>query len=344
MGHKKTTIKEVAKIAGVSIATVSRVLNKNYYVSPDIEGKVRSAVQETGYYPDSIARSLKNNRSYLIGFVVSDIANRYFVNMAKAIMEVIRAKNFNLIVCSTQMDKKKEQDYLETLVSLKISGIILNATGENDELIAQISHHTPVTLIHRRIHKDNYIGDFVDSDNAGGAYQLTRHILSLGHRKIGIILGYLTISTALERLSGIRRAYEEIGLVLEEKDIFYGDFTEDCGYLGAEALMKRPDKPTAILPMNNAVILGALKYFRRHNIRVPEDVSVASFGSIEYIDLMYVQPTLMAQNPYSIGTKAAELILERLHNKNLANREVVFNSDLQQGNSIKKIDLPNKRT
>ncbi len=338
MSEKKVTIKDVARAAGVSIATVSRVLNKNYFVSPDIEDKVRSAVAATGYYPDSIARSLKNNRSLLIGFVVSDIANRYFVNMAKAIMEVIRARNFNLIVCSTQMDRKKEQDYLETLVSLKISGIIVNATGENDELIASISRHTPVTLIHRRTRSAGFLGDFVDSDNARGAYELARHILSRGHRKVGIILGYLSISTARERLDGIRRAFGEAGVPFDEDDIFYGDFTEECGYLGAEALMTRPDRPTVILAMNNAVILGALRYLRLHDIRVPEDVSVGSFGTIENIELMYVRPTLVTQNSWSIGTKAAELILERLHHKHMANREAIFHSELQPGNSIRTLD------
>lgn len=335
MSYKKITIKDVARTANVSIATVSRVLNKNYYVSPEVEEKVRSAVTSTGYYPDSIARSLKNNRSLLMGFVVSDIANRYFVNMAKAIMEVIRARDFNLIVCSTQMDRIKEQDYLNALVSLKISGIIVNATGENDDLIARISRHTPVTLIHRRTHNPTFLGDFVDSDNARGSYELARHILSLGHRKIGIILGYPTISTAQERLSGIRRAYEEAGFELNEEDIYVGDFTEDCGYLGAEALMSRPEKPSAVLAMNNAVILGALKYFRTHSIRVPEDISVGSFGNIEYLELMYVRPTLVTQNPWSIGTKAAELILERLNHKNLANREIIFHSELQMGDSMR---------
>lgn len=140
------TIKDVAKLAGVSIATVSRVINDNYYVSPEIKEKVLQAIEDLDYYPNYVARSLKSEKTNSIGFLVSDISNTYFTTMAKALEDVIHKKNYSLIVCSTEDKKEKELAYLKLLISKKVDGLILNTTGKNDELIAELSKQLPIVL------------------------------------------------------------------------------------------------------------------------------------------------------------------------------------------------------
>ena len=337
---KKATIREVAKEAEVSIATVSRVLNKNYYVSPDIEERVRTAVEKIGYYPDSIARSMKIKTTYLIGFIVSDISNQHFMAMARAIEDVVSLRNYNLIVCSTENDAKLEKDYIQALISKKISGIILNTTGKNDEFIAEVSRDTPLTLIYRRIKNGRFHGDLVNTNSRQGTYELTKHVLGLGHSRVGIINGFRGLSTSEERYEGCLKALAERDLSIPPDYVRYGDFTKKSGYEAAEQLMNLGEPPTVIIAMNNAMTLGALKYLKTRSVRVPEDVSVVCYGDIDDIELMFVQPTLVTQNPRTSGTKAAELILDRIEDKAANNREVIFESVLQPGNSVKDLKAP----
>lgn len=333
------TIRDVAKHAGVSIATVSRVINDNYYVSPDIKARVLRAIEELHYYPNSVARSLKNDSTHSIGFLVSDISNNYFTTMAKAVEDVINKKHYSLIVCSTDDKKERELTYLKLLISKKIDGLILNTTGGNDKFIAELSEYMPVVLVNRKVYDDKFKGDFIDSDNIQGVYNLTRHLLSLGHRKIGVINGMLNVSTGTERFAGFKKAMSEVGIDVNESYPYRydGDFTMEAGYQGAAKITGGSDKPSAIVVMNNVMALGALKYLKASNIRVPEDISISAYGNIDNIELMYVQPTIVTLNAWVIGNKAGEMILERIENKNINNREVIYVPQLVEGNSVKKV-------
>jgi len=309
-------------------------MNGNYYVSPDIELRVRAAIENTGYYPDSIARSMKSNTTFLIGLLVSDISNQHFMAMARAIEDGIRDKRYNLIVCSTENDAQLEKAYIEALISKKIAGIILNTTGKNDDFIAKISRSTPVALVYRRVRDNHFVGDFITTNNRKGTYELTKHIIEKGHRRIGIINGIPGLSTSEERYEGCARAMDEAGMPIDGRYVHAGNFTKQSGCEGAERLMGLEEPPTAIIALNNAMTLGALQYLKTHGHQVPEAVSIACYGDIDDIELMYVQPTLMTQNPRVTGTKAAELILDRIGNSSGANREVIFESQLRPGNSV----------
>jgi DNA-binding LacI/PurR family transcriptional regulator len=334
------TIKDVAKAAGVSVATVSRVVNKNYYVSPDLKEKVLDVIHRLGYYPNSVARSLKKEKTNTIGFLVSNISNNYFTSLSKAVEDVIQSRNYNLIVCSTDDRKDREYAYLKLLLEKKVDGLILNTTGENDDFIASLSEKLPVVLISRKIDKKNFKGDLVDSDNINGAYSLTQHLISLGHRKIGIINGLQKVSTGKERFEGFKKAMQEIDINVNNnyKYRYDEDFSLEGGYQGASKLMGSDDRPTAVVIMNNEMILGALKYFRTHDIDIPEVVSVASYGDIINSDLLYVHPSIVTLNPWVIGKKLADLIIERIEQKNdIGNREIRYASQLIPGNGVKII-------
>lgn len=337
------TIKDVASAANVSIATVSRVLNKNYYVSPDLEQKVQAAIRELGYYPNSVARSLKIQSTMAIGFLVSDISNNFFTSVSRAVEDNIRLHNFHLLVCSTDHDKEREREYLQVLLEKKVDGIIINTTGFNDEFISSISEKVPIALLSRRIMTANIIGDLVDSDNVRGSYDLTSYLLSLGHRKIGFVNGPNHVSSAIERYEGFQRAMAKAGVEIEEPYRYYVDstFSFDGGYQGARILTERADRPTAVIFANNEMGAGGLRYFNAHHVRVPEDISVACYDRIVNDDLLYIHPTYVTMDPGLIGRTLSDFIVDRIQHKNdltsIANREVRFPARLVPGNGTRQL-------
>lgn len=328
------TIKDVARQAGVSIATVSRVLNNKSTVAPDLAAKVNHAVEQLGYHPNSIARTLKNDSSKTIGFVVSDISNDFFTRMARGVEDVVNQQGYNLFVCSTDSTQQREEQCLSLLREKQVDGLIINTSGKNDELISQLSHHVPIALFGRKISTADFTGDFVDNDNFSGVQELTRHLISLGHRKIGLLSGQMYVSSARERLAGFQSAMREIGVTVDDDYpyLFKGSFNRiSSGAEGAKFLYERG--ATAVISANNLLALGALQFCHNTRIRVPEDLSLCSFGTIANHDLLYIQPTYAEQAPVSMGARLAELIMERIEAKNqLANRELRFSANLVVGN------------
>jgi DNA-binding LacI/PurR family transcriptional regulator len=332
---RRATIKDVAKTADVSIATVSRVVNGNYYVSPEIQQRVRDAIAATGYLPDAIARTMKSNKTHLIGFIVSDIANPHLMTIARSIENVIRDSDYHLLVCSTENDHRLERKYLDAFLSRRISGIILHSTGMIDQYVAQsVSTAIPMMLVYRKNEDQRFVGDVLDTNGYSGACKLAQHLLAKGHRKIGLIGGYIQFSTGRDRYRGYCDALREAGIPLDEQYLYFGDFTEHSGFDGASKLLALSEPPTALLCMNNVVAVGALKFLREKNIRVPEDISLANYGDIENVELMRVQPTRIPQIPAILGRKAGELIMDRIQQPSRPNREIIMDSDIIFGNSV----------
>ncbi|ORC37788.1 hypothetical protein B4O97_01945 [Marispirochaeta aestuarii] len=331
---KRATIKDVARAAGVSIATVSRVINGNYYVSPRIEEKVQQAIAESGYVPNSVARSLKSNTTYLIGFIVSDISNFMLMSIARSIENVIRDNGYNLLVCSTENDEELERKYIDALVSRNISGIVLHSTGKLEEYITQVSQHVPIALVYRHVEHSGFIGDTIDTDARQASYDMTRHLIDSGHKRIGMLNGYMQFSTSRDRWRGFCSAMEEAGLPVNDKYIANGDFTEADGYTGTLRMMSQDPPPTALIGMNTAVTVGAMKYLQEAGISIPEDISVVCYGEVENSELMKISPTRVPQFPSDLGSKVGELILDRIKNPGRSNREVIFGAKIIPGNSV----------
>ncbi len=340
---RRPGITDVARAARVSTATVSRVVNGNYSVAAGTKARVLRAIARLGYQPNAVARSLKITRTKVIGFIVSDVSNPHFTAMARAIEDRVSAEGYNLMVCSTDGLRDRELAYLRTLMSRRVDALIINATGFNDPLIAEISRTVPVVLVSRRVRRTvDFRGDFVDSDNRRAAAALTRHLLELGHRRIAVINGPLALSTGRERYAGFVQAMAEQGLAVgRDYPLRYdGDFNEGSGSAGAEALCSLRPGPTALIAMNNAMLLGALKRLRTRGTRVPADVSVAAYGSIPHVELMYTQPSFVTLDPRRLGVEASAMVLSRLADPRLGNRDVVIESELVAGNAVCRIGAP----
>ena len=331
------TIKDVAKIANVSVSTVSRVLNEESNVKLQTVQKVKDAMKQCNYVPNNLARGLKSNSSHTIGFLVSDISNSHFTVMAKRIETLLRKNDFNMIICSTDENKEQELSYINHLMSSQIDGIILNTTGYNNSKIVKISQTLPTVLIERKISHPEFRGDYISSNNRDGIYQMAKKLLTLGHRKIGFINCEANISTGVERYEGFKNALNEAGIDISDNYpyLFTSDsFSIENGFSGCSFLMQMQNRPTAIIAANNTLAIGMLRYLRLANIKIPEDVSVLSYGNIDNSDLFFVNSGHTTLNPVMIGEKAAECILSRIAAPNQNNREIIFEPTLLTNSSV----------
>jgi len=312
---KAATIKEVAAEAEVSTATVSRVLNESGYVSDDVRQRVMSAVAKLNYQPSAIARSLKQDKTYMIGIIVPDISNPYFMGISRGIEDVVGREGFQLMFCSSDEKPDKESRLLQLLQEKRVDAVVLATSGGNDHTVKQLADSgLPVVLIDRKLESEE-IGtalDLVAEDNTDGAARLTARLLNDGHSVIGVVNGPARVSTGRERYEGVLKAMREHGLN-GEPIVFNGDFSMEDGIRAVREFLAGDPKPTAVISLNNRMGFGVLLEIVRSGLRIPDDMAVASFGEVEAGSLLK-DPRLyyIDQHPYDMGTKAGEILLKRI--------------------------------
>lgn len=311
----RATIKQVAAEAGVSTASVSRVLNDSGYVSPDVRERVVAAVAKLHYQPSAIARSLKHDRTHMIGVIVPDISNPYFMGITRGIEDTIDSHGLQLMFCSTDENPDKERRLLRLLVEKRVDAIVLATSGGGKDVVERVVNAgLPVVLIDRRIDRaeEQLPVDLVAEDNAEGACELANRLLDDGHTRIGIVTGPEHATTATERLEGALRALRARGRD-GEAVIVDGGFTMEGGKQAARVFLDSETRPTAVLSLNNRMSLGLLIEFIRSGVRIPDDITIASFGEVEACQLL-AAPNIyyIDQQPYEMGLATGELLLERL--------------------------------
>lgn len=334
------TIKDVAQCAGVSTATVSRVINNDPTVKPKNAEKVREAIKKCNFVPNFVARNLKSARSNTIGLVVSDISNPYFTAMAKVIESCLHEHGYDMLICSTDEDQAKEVGYLDRFMSNRVDGIILNTTGKNDDFIVELSKKIPLVLIERQICSPEFRGDYVGANNANSIYSMTQSLLRIGHRRIGFLNSELSVSTGLERMQGFTQAMHDAHIEVNKDYPYLHEsryFSYEGGYEGAEWMMAQKQPPTALIAANNTLALGVLSYLRNNHVRVPEDVSFMYYGELQNSELLYIDPSYATLSPKTMGERAARFLLDRLGNISVPNRQAIFESQIIIGKSIQKV-------
>ena len=333
---KRDTIKHIAREANVSLATVSRALNHDPCVTDAMQARVLETAKRLGYVPNSIAKSLKTNSTYTIGFLVSDISNNYYISIARTVEDMVSCQNYNLMLCSTGNRKDRELDYLQMLMSKNIDGLILNTTGLNNDFILEMSKKTPIVLLNRRIMNVGFRGDLVDTNSYLGCYKLTKQLLAMGHRDIYVVRGPAHLSNSFERFQGFADAMGEVGIAVngDYPYIYTGEFTLQSGEEAIRHMRQMEHMPTAILSQNNMMTIGILKELRRSMIRVPEDVSLVSYDGISNMDLMMTRPTSASFDMTAIGEQVGESILSRIKHPETPNREYIFDPTITPGNSL----------
>ena len=334
------TIKDVAQKANVSTSTVSRVLNNNYPVSDEVRDEVLRCMKELNYQPNGIARSLKNSKTQMIGFVVADISNPFFMQIAKAMESVISNENHSLVFCSSDGIPQKEQKLLELLNEKRVEAMVIASSDPEGSYIKQlVDQGMPVVLIDRKIKGIN--ADVIVEDNFNAAYQLTEHLIKNGHRKIAIVNVSLSISAGLERFDGFRETMRHNDIVIDNRYVLKGGFKREEAHAAVKRMIleNKNDLPTAVVCANNIMAEGAVMAIREFGLSIPNDISIVSFGTIDLLELIEPKLTIASQNTYAIGRKAGQIILDRVNHGNNQNdfKEYVLISDIVIRDSVKTI-------
>ena len=306
------TIHDVAQRAGVSPITVSRVINHSGYASRDTRERVEAAVIELGYVPNQLARSLRSKRTHTLALVLTDITNPFFTTVARGVEDTASDADYTVIFCNTDESESEEKKYLQVLLQQQVDGILLvPARSVSDSIDLIRKQHTPVVVLDRRVPLQAGV-DIVRCDSEGGAYQLTRLLIDLGHRHIAALSAPLYVSTSEDRIAGYRRAMTEAGLGAEAEQTFFGAFTQASGYQMAQQALASEPRPTAFLAANNLIAIGALKAVRDVGLRVPEDIALVGFDDLPAALVISPFFTVAAQPAYEMGRKATQLLLARL--------------------------------
>lgn len=315
------TIKEVAEKASVSPTTVSHVINQTRFVSEDVRARVMAAMDELGYQPNALARSLRRGQTFTIGLILPDSANPFFAEIGHYIESDAFVSNYNVILCNTEGDLEKEKVYVDVLIKKQVDGIIFVAAGDRpDSLYPLLRRKLPVVLIDRNLPEIQEDIDSVFTNNYEGGYRITRHLLDLGHQRIGCIGGPTYLTPSAERLVGYRDALQEAGIAFDEKLIRRGDFHPESGRVAATQLLMQPAPPTAIFAFNDLMAIGVLRAASELGRRVPHDLAVVGFDDIELARFTAPALTTIAQPKMEMGKKAVELLVERMHNHDLPTR------------------------
>jgi len=287
------------------------VLNSPETVSAPTRERVKEAIEELGYVQNRVARSLRLKRTHTLALVVTDIANPFWTTVVRGVEDAAQGAGYNVILCNTDESEAKQQRHLDVLLQKQVDGILLVPAGTSTELGDWIrKQSTPIVILDRRVRSAQV--DFVCGDSEGGAYQLTRHLLSLGHRRIAVLTGPRQVSTAEERVTGYRRALAEAGLQIRPDWVRYGDYSQESGCEMAQQVLATTPRPTALFAANNVIAVGALRALRQAGLRVPEDLSVVAFDDMT--SGLMVEPflTVVDQPAYEMGQRATELLLARL--------------------------------
>ena len=339
------TIQDVAQHAGVSIATVSRVLNGTAYVNEEVSARVRAAVKDLQYQPSRAAQALRANRSKIIGLLISDIQNPFFTALIRGVEDVANRNGYSLILCNSDENAHKEQQYIEVLCAERVAGAIVVPTSEHSQKLRLFrEHEIPFVAVDRRV-KDRTT-DAVLIDNVRGAYEAVTHLITNGYRRIGVITGPVSTTTGRERLEGYRKALREAGLVHDPSLERIDDFKGEGGHKCANALLDLEQPIDALFVTNNLMTLGTLAAIHERHLRIPEDIAVVGFDEMPWAALSTISLTTVTQPVYELGSTAALRLFQRLQSPaGFTRQEIVLAPTLQIRDSTRsRVSTPVNNT
>ena len=324
---------DVAEAAGVSVASVSAVVNGNAVVSPELKARIERVIGDIGYKRNAIARSLKMGTTHTIGLTVPHITNPFFTDVVSVIQQAFDRAGYAVMLFCTDEDLHNQDEQIRLLLDRMVDGLIVARVGDGASFKKVIeASGVPVVLIDRIC--EGIEADAVVLDNQRAVFDAIGYLIGLGHRRIGYISGSLDTSPIHDRRLGYDQALRAAGLPVSEDLVRTGDFREAGGYKAAMQLLSLADPPTAIFSANNPMVIGAMKAIRDLGLTCPNDVSVACFDDFPWADVFQPQLTTVAQPVRAIGEQAAELLLDRLGaNRHAPPRKIVLQGRLIVRNS-----------
>jgi LacI family transcriptional regulator len=310
MDRRRITMRDVAKLAGVSVATVSSVINGSAIVSPFNTSRVQEAMRTLDYRPDQVARSLKVGKTFVIGVVVPDITNLFYPEVVRGVEDAADASGYSVILCNANEDPQRESRHLDILRSRRVDGVLLACSNSAIEYERLAYSRFPLVYMDRIPVSPGH--PTIATDNVEAGRLATRHLIDLGHRRIASIVGNINLSPHRDRLEGYRQALFESGTAVREDYLRIGTQRIETGYEAALELFSRPDAPTAILSTNNRMLLGVMRALADLHLGCPEAVSVIGFDDYAWTQHHTPKLTVVAQDPYEMGRRAMYLLMRRI--------------------------------
>lgn len=320
-------IHQVAEHAGVSIATVSHVINNTRYVSEETRKRVLAAMDELKYQPNALARSLRRGETKTLGVILPDSANPYFAEIGRGLELLAFQHGYSIILCNSEGNADIERQYAEVLSKKQVDGIFFVGTGERPETLLTLQRHDLPLVVMMRDFGEIRV-DSVQSDNYQGGTLATQHLLDIGHTRIACIRGQSDLSLSVLRMNAYIDTLRRAGITPDESLILQGDFHSESGYDQARKLLMRNDPPSAIFVCNDLMAIGAICAAAELGKRVPEDIAIIGFDNILLGEYTVPRLTTVAQPKEELVQFAVQYMLERIGDGNLPPQQVVLPTKL----------------
>ena len=323
------TVRDVARKAGVSAMTVSRVINGAVGVRPETRRRVERAVTELDFVPNGVARGLMSSKSGTLGIIVPDISNPFFSILVRGAETVARRAGYRVLLCNSEADLGLEKQYVQDMISHRVEGLLIAPVGDRSKtnLVLLERRKFPLVLIDRSV--AGFDCDLVQADSVAGAKMLASHLVSVGHRRIAVIIEPDNVSTARERLQGFNAAMKTAGIKIPASHVLRTTADRAGGYGAMQQILSLDPRPSAVFAVNNMTALGAMQAIRERGLVVPRDIALVCFDDVEHLAVLSPFLTVVNQPTEMFGTLAAQLVLDRIAGTSGGPpRRVVLQSDL----------------
>lgn len=328
-----TSIKDVAKEAGVSIATVSRVLNDIDVVNEDTKKKVVDAIKKLGYRPNIVARSLKTQRTKTIGILLPDISNQFYPEIVRGAEDVSNIYDYNIILCNSDLDIEKEKEYLRVLKEKMVDGVIYMSSSLNTEILELINELDLKTVLVETKDKEGLLPS-VTIDNVKASYDSTKLLIEKGIKQIAFIGTEKESQNAWgDRYVGYENAMNEAGIEIDPELVYLSSMKVKSGYEGVQKFLKQNKKFNGVVCASDDIAMGAINALRDSKLRIPEDVSVVGFNDNFAASIFYPKITTISQPTYDMGSVAMRMLIKMLNKKELEEPHYVLEHQLVERES-----------
>ncbi|AEA79763.1 Ribose operon repressor [Vibrio cholerae LMA3984-4] len=330
------TMKDIARLAGVSTSTVSHVINKSRFVSDEIAERVNNAAQQLNYAPSALARSLKMNRTKTIGMLVTTSTNPFFGEVVKGVERSCYHQGYNLILCNTEGDNQRMKASINTLLQKRVDGLLLMCSTLEGERLDVFDRYPDIPIVVMDWGPILFASDKIQDNSLQGGYMAAKHLIECGHKEIGCITGPLIRHQAQMRYEGYKRALAEAGIAINPDWIVESDFECEGGYQAFEKLYQRGKLPSALFVSNDMMAMGVIQAASQRGLRVPDDLSLIGYDDVHIAKFMTPALTTIHQPKYRLGKAAIDTLLYRLENPDTTAQVVQLEPTLVVRSSVPK--------
>ncbi|PKF76479.1 transcriptional repressor PurR [Vibrio sp. vnigr-6D03] len=332
------TIKDVARLAGVSTTTVSHVINKTRFVAETTQEKVKKAVEELNYAPSAVARSLKCNTTRTIGMLVTQSSNPFFAEVVDGVESYCYRQGYTLILCNTGGIYEKQRDYIRMLAEKRVDGILVMCSDLTEDLREMLDTHSSIPKVIMDWGPESSQADKIIDNSEEGGYLATKYLLDNGHTDIACLTGHEEKVACIERVIGYKRALREYDIEFKQERILVGNFECDTAVLAADKILAMENRPTAVFCFNDLMALGVISRLQENGVRVPDDISIIGYDNIELSGYFSPPLTTVHQPKRRVGKTAFEILLQRIKDKEHDKRIFEMHPEIVERSSVKKLN------